>query len=79
MPRYKITVIQLVADEDLHKAIDLEESPKGTHLWEADDMSDALDQFHLVVPIACLDDFDISIKLIGPGQPDRPTHPLGVK
>jgi len=61
MTKYKITVKQLVANKDLDYD-DANENPSGEHTVTAMNEEKALDVFHLTIPIAVLDDFDISIK-----------------
>jgi len=59
MATYRITVKQLVPDEQLSDPDDRAKSPAGLYFYEADGIRHALDQFHAVVPIGCLDDFEI--------------------
>ena len=40
---------------------DICSKPEGSYLVFADDTEDALDQFHLQIPIGCLDDYDIYV------------------
>jgi hypothetical protein len=63
MPLYRITVTQLVPDEELRHA-DREDNPAGTYSFGGSSEADALDQFHSRVPIACVDDFEVSAELI---------------
>lgn len=60
MPLFLITVTQV--SEHLHRPDDRIDNPAGTYKWEADYSDLALDQFHRVVPIGCLDDFEIDIE-----------------
>lgn len=55
---FKITVTQLVDDADLDHD-DIDDNPKGDHVFNAESEEEALDVFHWNVPIACLDHFDI--------------------
>lgn len=43
---------------------DIEEDPRGTYEIKAESEDQALDEFHSTIPIACLDDFTITIKEI---------------
>jgi hypothetical protein len=63
MPTFKVTVTQIVPDEELD-GDDTDTNPKGTYTYEARDEEDALDQFHETVPVSCLDDFDIEAQLV---------------
>jgi hypothetical protein len=61
MATYTVTVRQLVEDTALDED-DKITNPSGTHVIEdARDSEHALDLFHRTVPIACLDDFEISV------------------
>ena len=62
MPLFIITVIQI--SQNLSDPDDRADNPAGEYRWDAVDSELALDQFHRVVPIGCLDDFEISIKRI---------------
>lgn len=58
---FKITVTQLVPDSELDHD-DKEENPAGEHIRRSATQDEAMDDFHNSVPIACLDDFDITIE-----------------
>jgi hypothetical protein len=60
--RFRITVIQLVADENLTKNDDRLDNPSGTYEYDALTEDDALDEFHNHIAIACLDDFRVDIE-----------------
>ena len=62
MPLFLITVTQIVESKYLEKDDDRIDNPSGEYQWEAIDFEIALDQFHRVIPIGCLDDFEIDIK-----------------
>jgi len=61
MKTYKIEVIQTV-DDDALDYDDLNDNPSGQYTITAKSEDDALDEFHAKIPIACLDDFSISIE-----------------
>lgn len=65
--RFKVTVKQIAPDEALDHD-DREENPSGEHFVEEVSEDAALDEFHATVPIACLDDFDISIEEMMDGK-----------
>jgi hypothetical protein len=59
---YVIIVRQLVVDEDLSNIEDLRNNPTGTYvIKDVTSEEDALGVFHTLVPIDCLDDFNITI------------------
>lgn len=58
MKKFKIIVTQLVENEELCHD-DIETDPSGEYEYTAKNEDEALDQFHLEIPIACLDDYDI--------------------
>lgn len=59
---YVIIVHQPVADEDLSAVEDRRNNPTGTYVIEdVTSEEDALGIFHTLVPIDCLDDFNITI------------------
>jgi len=60
MPLFLITVTQI--SEHLQKDDDRIDNPTGEYPWDAEDSEMALDQFHRVVPIGCLDDFQVDIE-----------------
>ena len=62
MSLFLITVIQIVKTEHLEKDDDRIDNPAGEYRWDATDSEAALDQFHHIVPIGCLDNFEIDIK-----------------
>lgn len=53
---YRVTARPQVEDWDLN---DLDGDVEGDYLYQAEDREGALDQFHSIVPIKVLDDFDI--------------------
>ena len=65
MPRFKITMTQLVDDDELDSDDRAEHGEHGVDgtfeasVIEADTEEHALDEFHASVPIAVLDDYDI--------------------
>lgn len=61
MKTYKITVKQIVPEEELARE-DRDENPTGEYEHRAENEDEALDEFHAEIPIACLDDFDIEIE-----------------
>ncbi len=63
--KFGVMVHQRVSLDELD-AEDRETNPTGYHYVEVyfDPLEAALDEFHSTVPIACLDDFDISIEEI---------------
>ena len=60
--RFRITVTQLVADENLTKNDDRLDNPSGIYEYDALTEDDALDEFHNHIAIACLDDFRVDIE-----------------
>jgi len=63
MPLYRVTVTQIVPDEQLnHK--DRDENPTGEYSFSGVIPYDAKIQFHDTVPVACPEDFDISVRII---------------
>ena len=62
MPLFLITVTQ--TSEYLSDPDDRENNPAGEYQWDADDTEIALDEFHRVVPIGCLENFNIYIERI---------------
>jgi len=69
---YVIVVHQLVTDEQLLRSDDRLHNPKGTYIVEDvahEEM--ALDVFHALIPIGCLDDFSITVSpLLATLNPD---------
>ena len=61
MPTYKITVTQI--SKKLHDPDDREYHPQGTYFIKADNENLALDDFHFIIPIGCLEDYKIEIEL----------------
>ena len=57
--KYIIKVKQTVPLHELHRD-DIEENPTGTYTQWAMSEDEALDDFHADIPIACLDDFEIT-------------------
>lgn len=62
MNRYEITVKQLVTDNELDHE-DKHDNPTGQYDYWAESEDKAIDHFHETVPISCLEDFEIEIKL----------------
>ena len=60
MKEFVVTVKQLVSDEELDHD-DFNDNPSGEHRVFGTDNDDALNEFHATIPIACLDDFEITI------------------
>ena len=61
MNNYNIIVKQLVSDAELDWD-DRNTNPSGTHKITAASEDEALDDFHLTVPIAVLEDFEITVE-----------------
>jgi hypothetical protein len=57
--RYKVAAIKMVAFGRVHK---LDESVEGCYFYDAINEEDALDQFHLDVPIKVLEDFEFDVE-----------------
>ena len=57
--RYKVTATKMVAFGRLHE---LDEDVPGNYFYDAINSEDALDQFHLSVPIKVLEDFEIDVE-----------------
>lgn len=58
---FTVTVEQIVSDEELDLD-DLDEMPAGTYSYHAMTEEEALDEFHLDIPIACLEHFEITVE-----------------
>lgn len=58
---YQITVKQIAPNAKLHYE-DKRSNPKGIYHIRAGNEEEALDEFHETVPIACLDDFEITLE-----------------
>ena len=61
MNRYRIIVGQKVPDDKLVRE-DRQDNPTGRYLYAAGDPQQALYRFHGEIPIACLEDFDVTIE-----------------
>lgn len=61
MTEYKVTVTKFVSNEELNEE-DLATKVMGTYFVNGTCEEDALDEFHETTPIACLNDFEITIK-----------------
>jgi len=57
--RYKVTATKMVAFGRVHE---LDEDVPGNYFYDAINSEDALDQFHLSVPIKVLEDFEIDVE-----------------
>jgi hypothetical protein len=57
--RYKVAAIKMVAFGRVHE---LDESVEGCYFYDAINEEDALDQFHLDVPIKVLEDFEFDVE-----------------
>lgn len=57
---FMVIVRQTVSVEDMDPD-DFWENPSGSYMIDAHTSEEALDKFHFTIPIACLDDFDISV------------------
>ena len=57
--RYKVAAIKMVTFGGVHE---LDESVEGCYFYDAINEEDALDQFHLSVPIKVLEDFEIDVE-----------------
>ena len=62
MTRFRIVVEQLVSDDKLLREDDRRTNPTGRYLYAAGDARQALDRFHHEIPIACIDDFSITVE-----------------
>lgn len=61
LPKFVVTVSQAVDDDDLDED-DVEDDPTGEYEYEAVSEGEALDVFHSVTPIACLENYEITVE-----------------
>lgn len=64
MRTYRVTVTQLVSDENLTKHDDKIDNPVGTYDYQAETDWDALSEFHNHIAIGCLEDFNITCDIL---------------
>lgn len=58
MSKFIVTVYQTSSDHKLDPE-DLDYRPEGAYLVAAEDTEEALDRFHEIIPIACLEDYEV--------------------
>lgn len=79
MRTYRVTVTQLVSDENLTKHDDKIDNPVGTYDYQAETEWDALSEFHNHIAVGCLEDFNITCDILQSAERVAAgcRHPIG--